>query len=101
MNGVELRDPEVPAWASLSLPDGWPDRLRLSRPRDLWTFLRKLLLRHVGKVELPVDLPLATDLPKYLLLEFHNLPNGNYSKKITHGYSTAFDLSTSTGCTPT
>jgi ubiquinone/menaquinone biosynthesis C-methylase UbiE len=98
MNGYDpagapgLHDPEVPPWAQLALPDGWPDRLRLTRPRDLWRFLRKLFLRQVGKVELPAGLPLAVPLPKYLLLEFHNLPNGNYSKKVTRGYSTGFDI---------
>ncbi|WP_028007002.1 class I SAM-dependent methyltransferase [Solimonas flava] len=80
-----------PAWRDLDLPDAWPDRLRWRRPRDLWQLLRKLVLRRVGRVELPPALPLRVALPKYLLLEFHNLPNGNYSKRITHGYSTGFD----------
>ncbi|WP_169729309.1 class I SAM-dependent methyltransferase [Solimonas soli] len=78
-------------WHDVSLPDAWPDRLRWRRPRDFWQLLRKFLLRRVGRVELPRDLPLRVALPKYLLLEFHNLPNGNYSKKITQGYSTGFD----------
>ena len=30
-------------------------------------------------------------LPKYILQEFHSLPNGNYSKRVTHGYITGFD----------
>lgn len=77
--------------ASTMLPDAWPDRLDLRRPMDLWRFLRKVLLRRLDRVELPPDLPLNVELPKYLLLEFHNLPNGNYSRKITRGYSTGFD----------
>jgi len=88
-NGASL-DIET-RWQELSLPDTWPDRLQWRRPRDVWQLLRKFLLRRVGRVELPRDLPLRIALPKYLLLEFHNLPNGNYSKKITHGYSTGFD----------
>ncbi|HET7651114.1 MAG TPA: class I SAM-dependent methyltransferase [Gammaproteobacteria bacterium] len=82
-------DGVVPMFATL--PDAWPDRLDFRRPRHLWQFLRKTLLQRLDKVRLPEDLPLRVALPKYLLLEFHNLPNGNYSKKITDGYSTGFD----------
>ena len=39
-----------------------------------------------------MDLPVNVAIPKYALQEFHNLPNGNYSKKITKGYSTGFDV---------
>ena len=68
-------------WAQLELPDAWPDALDLRRPRDLWRFLTKVLLRRLSRVRLPPDLPLNVALPEYLLLEFHNLPNGNYSKR--------------------
>ncbi|MEO6711771.1 MAG: class I SAM-dependent methyltransferase [Planctomycetota bacterium] len=44
-----------------------------------------------GRVVLPEGLPGATALPKYLLQEFHNLPNGNYSRTVTNGYVRAFD----------
>ena len=50
-----------------------------------------LLLRRLSRVRLPPDLPLNVALPDYLLLEFHNLPDGNYSKKVARGYSTGFD----------
>lgn len=76
----------------MALPDAWPDRLDFRRPWHLWAFLRKTMLRRLDKVHLPEGLNLRVPLPKYLLLEFHNLPNGNYSKKITHGYSTGFDI---------
>ncbi len=33
----------------------------------------------------------AERIPRYVLQEFHNLPNGNYSKQVTHGYSSGFD----------
>jgi ubiquinone/menaquinone biosynthesis C-methylase UbiE len=78
--------------SEVQLPESWADGLRLSRPADLWRFLRKVLLRRLGKVQLPQDLPLNVAIPKYVLQEFHNLPNGNYSKKITKGYSTGFDI---------
>jgi ubiquinone/menaquinone biosynthesis C-methylase UbiE len=87
-----LTDPALLPWAQLELPDAWPDALDLRRPRDLWRFLTKVLLRRLSRVRLPPYLPLNVALPEYLLLEFHNLPNGNYSKKVTRGYSTGFDL---------
>src|SRR6266581_3083333 len=85
-------DPVPLPWAQIELPDAWPDALDLRRPRDLWQFLTKVLLRRLSRVRLPPDLPLNVVLPDYLLLEFHNLPNGNYSKKVARGYSTGFDL---------
>jgi ubiquinone/menaquinone biosynthesis C-methylase UbiE len=72
------------------LPDTWPDRLDLRHPVNLWRFLRRVF-GAPGRVEIPVDLPGRELLPKYILQEFHNLPNGNYSKKITQGYITGFD----------
>jgi ubiquinone/menaquinone biosynthesis C-methylase UbiE len=36
-------------------------------------------------------MPGVEALPKYIFQEFHNLPNGNYSKRLTHGYITGFD----------
>jgi len=74
-----------------TLPDAWPDHLKLWRPRDLALFLRKVLLRRTGRVVLPAGLRLNVALPAYVLLEFHNLPNGNYSNRITRGYSRGFD----------
>jgi ubiquinone/menaquinone biosynthesis C-methylase UbiE len=91
LGGTGPTDPAPLPWAQLELPDAWPDALDLRRPRDLWRFLTKLLLRRLSRVRLPPDLPLNVALPDYLLLEFHNLPNGNYSKKVTRGYSTGFD----------
>src|SRR5258708_6920702 len=97
MSTLQLaRDPgpvdPIPTACDAALLDAWPDALDLRRPRDLWRFFKKVILRRLAKVELPRGLPLNVQLPKYLLLEFHNLPNGNYSKKITHGYSRGFDV---------
>ncbi|WP_169577558.1 class I SAM-dependent methyltransferase [Sinimarinibacterium sp. CAU 1509] len=74
-----------------ALPETWPDLLQLWRPRDLWLFLSKVAFRKTGRVVLPAGLRLNVALPAYVLLEFHNLPNGNYSKRITRGYSRGFD----------
>jgi ubiquinone/menaquinone biosynthesis C-methylase UbiE len=87
------RDPVPGDWSALELPAAWPDALRLSRPSDAWRVFRKVVLRRLDPVQLPAGLPLDVELPPYLLQEFHNLPNGNYSRGITRGYSKGFDLS--------
>lgn len=89
--GVLDLDPVVPDWAQLSLPDTWPDRLNFRRPKDWWTLLSSILVSPHKRVELPIGMPGADAIPKYVLQEFHNLPNGNYSKKITRGYITGFE----------
>lgn len=89
----DFADPEVPNWSNIDLPKAWPDDLKLSRYADFKLFLRKISGKQPQRVKLPEDLPLRVQLPKYLLQEFHNLPNGNYSKRITRGYSTGFDWS--------
>ena len=89
---TESADPTPVDWGRIDLPDAWPDALDLRRPRHLWRFLRKVLLRRLARVQLPAGLPLNIAIPKYVLQEFHNLPNGNYSKKITRGYNTGFDI---------
>lgn len=85
-----LQDPVVPDWRNVQLPDSWADRLRLWSPFDLLKLARKVLGRR-QRVQLPENMPGVELLPKYLLQEFHNVPNGNYSKRLTHGYITGFD----------
>ncbi len=83
-------DPVVVDWASVVLPDAWPDRLDLRVPSHVVAYLR----RQFGsrrRVELPADLPGAADLPGYLRQEFHHLPNGFYSKRLTDAYARWFD----------
>lgn len=80
----------APDWSAITLPDTWPDSLNLRRPRDLWLLVCHAL---VGKkpVQLPDDMLGADNIPKYILQEFHNLPNGNYSRRFTRGYITGFN----------
>lgn len=85
-----LADPVVPDWGNLALPDTWPDQLRLTRPKDLWRLVRALLGKR-KRVTIPAEMPGADALPKYVLQEFHGLPNGNYSKRFTEGYVNTFD----------
>jgi len=78
-------------WANLPLPKTWPD-LDWSSPRSL---VRLLLhpLRRRRRVSIPNDLWGKDAIPGYVLQEFHNLPNGNYSTFLTRGYLSGFDLS--------
>lgn len=78
-------------WANAALPDAWPDRLPWKRVNHPLRIARALQQGRVGRVLLPEGLPGAERLPRYLLQEFHNLPNGNYSRSITRGYARAFD----------
>ncbi len=86
-------DPDIVDWKSINLPDTWPDRLTFSRVRDLKVLVKKFSGKQIERVKLPTDFPSEFVLPKYLLQEFHNLPNGNFSKHISRGYVTGFDLS--------
>lgn len=80
-------------WANVELPETWADHLRFSR----WADLRQLLARAIGglhrPVALPPEVPGRERIPAYVLQEFHNLPNGNYSRRFARGYAKGFDLS--------
>lgn len=74
-------------WRRVELPCAWPDRSSLK----VFKIFQQLITKKVSRIELPEELPGADKLPKYLLQEFHSLPNGNYSKHITAGYVKTFD----------
>ena len=82
---------QVDDWARVCLPDAWPDRVAWWHPRQWPRLWRKINGRQREPVRLPDALPGAHRLPRYLLLEFHNLPNGNYSHGVTRGYARGFD----------
>ncbi len=77
---------QTETWTGNSLPAAWPDR-----PGHVWRIIKKLLGFGLSRVELPDGLELRVPLPKYLLQEFHNLPNGNYSNIFTASYVVGFD----------
>ena len=78
-------------WAAMELPDAWPDQLNWRYPTTALRLLWIALWGSRKKVQLPPGLPGAERIPKYVLQEFHNLPNGNYSKHISRGYARNFD----------
>jgi ubiquinone/menaquinone biosynthesis C-methylase UbiE len=78
-------------WAAVSLPDAWPDATPWWRPAMARKLLRKFTGKQRSRVELPEALPGAQRIPRYLLQEFHNLPNGNYSHRVTRGYVRGFE----------
>jgi len=84
-------DPIVPDWQSLRLPDSWADQLDFSKASDLYRFLQRVFARSGGIAQVHPELYGVQNIPKYVLQEFHNLPNGNFSRKISKGYITGFD----------
>lgn len=82
--------PVAPDWSATTLADTWPDQLNLKSLRG-WQELGRALFGKRRRVEPPAQLP--EGLPKYLFQEFHNLPNGNYSRRFSRGYITGFDIS--------
>ncbi|HVM96174.1 MAG TPA: class I SAM-dependent methyltransferase [Candidatus Acidoferrales bacterium] len=87
---VPNADPPLLDWASAPLPPAWPDQLNFLRPADLFRFLRRIIGGR-RPVELPEGLPGRERLPAYLLKEFHHLPNGTYSKRVSNAYARWFD----------
>lgn len=77
-------------WANAELPDAWPDRASLRRPKTILDIVLHILGKR-EKVRLPEGVPGAERIPRYVLQEFHGLPNGNYSNRLTHGYLKGFE----------
>lgn len=84
-------DPIVPNWTDTELPDTWADRFDFRKPSHWLHFFRAIVGKERLRVSLPEQLPGRERIPKYVLQEFHGLPNGNYSKRITRGYINGFD----------
>ena len=84
-------DPAVPDWQTMEIPDAWPDQLELHRPGQLWSFLKQVVAKKRPTVQLPDGMPGRDMIPKYVLREFHNFPNGNYSKLLARRYINNFD----------
>lgn len=78
-------------WAAVSLPDAWPDQLDWRNPATTIGLVWRALWGSRKRVRLPDGLPGTDGIPSYVLQEFHSLPNGNYSKRISRGYARAFD----------
>lgn len=83
--------PRGPDWSQIELADTWPDKLNLRSWHGWRELFRALLSNQRRPVELPDGMAWSA-MPKYLLQEFHNLPNGNYSSRISRGYITGFDI---------
>jgi ubiquinone/menaquinone biosynthesis C-methylase UbiE len=88
---VTVPQPHYDDWARIELPNTWADEIRFSNPLHLIRLFRDILSGVRKPVALPDNLPGRARIPKYVLQEFHSLPNGNYSKHITRGYITGFD----------
>lgn len=84
--------PDPVDWRQAELPDTWPDQADGGRPLSLRRVIRYARGRR-QRVSLPATLPGREHIPRYVLQEFHGLPNGNYSNRITRGYVTGFEFS--------
>ena len=84
-------DPAAPRWSELALPDAWPDRQQ-GGLRGAWRLAQHAWRAPHDRIALPDGLPLAVEIPRYARQEFHNLPNGNYSKRLVRGYAKGFEL---------
>jgi SAM-dependent methyltransferase len=91
-NDGSVRDPEPENWADVSLPDAWADEDSHRGLRGALRIIRRVFGKR-GKVQLPEGVPGVERIPRYALLEFHHLPNGNYSKRLTRGYIRGFEAS--------
>lgn len=84
--------PPAPDWNQITLAETWPDRLDFRS----WQGWREVVRAFRGKERRPVVVPegilTPQPVPKYLLQEFHNLPNGNFSSRFSRGYITGFDI---------
>ncbi|MCW4199392.1 MAG: class I SAM-dependent methyltransferase [Candidatus Thiodiazotropha lotti] len=85
------QDPVVPDWRSMEIPDAWPDLSNFSSLGGFWSLLKLIAAKKRPTVELPEGMPGREMIPKYVLREFHNFPNGNYSKAMTRRYINNFD----------
>ena len=88
--------PKEVHWSSVELPIGWPDK---GNRRGWFGFklaaqtVAKTLFGRQRPVQLAPGLPHEIYLPDYLLVEFHNMPNGYYSKTMAWGYHEFFSRS--------
>lgn len=85
-------DPVVPDWSSLELENTWADDIKFSSLSGIATFIRSVFGQR-QRVQINAQQDMLACVPKYALQEFHNVPNGNYSKQISRGYITGFDRS--------
>lgn len=90
---ARLPDPCVPFWSDITLPKTWPDELCFFSREGVNKFWRRILSKKKQPVTLPDGMDGAERIPRYALQEFHNLPNGVYSQKLTRGYITGFEIS--------
>ena len=84
-------DPVPRDWANIELPDSWVDELNILRPSHFWKYFRRVAVAG-HPVDVPPDLPGVSELPGYLLQDFHRMPNGTYSKNGAEGYRRWFNL---------
>lgn len=86
-------DPPVPNWKAIELPESWADKLNLFSLKALREFWLPIFYRKKAPVKIAEGVYGKECVPKYAQQEFHNLPNGLYSRRYTRGYITGFEIS--------
>lgn len=92
MPNSQRKGPVLFAFNEISVPPAGFDRLMPLGPRFLAVLLSKILGFNLKKVSLPEGLSGKSKIPDYALREFHNLPNGYYSRFFSQGYGVGFNL---------
>jgi ubiquinone/menaquinone biosynthesis C-methylase UbiE len=91
MENVLEKGPAPVTAADLNLPETAFDQLPRWGPKFLYVLLSKVSGLSLKDVSLPEGLTGKNRIPEYALREFHNLPNGYYSKFFASGYGNGFN----------
>lgn len=77
------------------MPPTWPDRAWYATWLGSLVLFVYAIASSLGRrrdVRLSPELPGSTELPSYLLQEFHGMPNGYYSQRLARDYPRGFEL---------
>jgi ubiquinone/menaquinone biosynthesis C-methylase UbiE len=88
-------DPKIKDWHSRELPPSWPDRAWYSTWLGSLVLFLYAIASSLGRrraVHLSPELPGGSELPSYLLQEFHGMPNGYYSRRLAADYPRGFEI---------
>lgn len=88
-----LPDPCAPVWPEVTLPKAWLDDVNMLSRDGFDRFWRRIFSKKKPPAKLPEGMYGADCVPRYALQDFHNLPNGVYSQRLSRGYITGFDIS--------
>lgn len=77
------------------MPPSWPDSAWYSTLLGSFVLFLYAVASSLGRrrsVDLSPELPGGSELPSYLLQEFHGMPNGYYSRRLARDYPRGFEI---------